>query len=138
MARKRDTYAEIEAKVLAEANRRNEVKETAHKVKEWWQHVEAPVDTAEYAASIKLKKMPPHNGLPHYRVSTKHWRAHFIEYGTGPDSHGGVRFIPRLGRTVGENTPTPEYAPAAKTAHHFGGTTGPVKGLSSITHELAE
>ena len=47
-------------------------------------------------------------------VGTRYWKAHMIEYGTGPDTKDGSRF--------GPNTPTPEFAPGAKTAAHFGGT----------------
>jgi hypothetical protein len=55
------------------------------------------------------------NIYAHYRVSTDNEHAGFIEYGTGPDN-------PDSRSPWGLNTPTPEFAPAAATAAHYGGT----------------
>lgn len=107
---------EIESKIKRDAEVRRKSKEQAEDVRDWWKFKEAPVDTGEYAASVELEKRPPHRGLPHWWVGTRYWKAHFIEFGTGPDTKTGSPF--------GMDTPTPEFAPAAKTAHHFGGTAG--------------
>lgn len=62
---------------------------------------QAPVDTGEYAAGIKVTKRA-RGGKGQFGAT--HWTSHFIEDGTGG------------------TTPTPEFAPIGKTAAHFGGT----------------
>ena len=62
---------------------------------------QAPVDTGEYAAGIRVTKRA-RGGKG--QVGATHWTSHFIEDGTGGP------------------TPTPEFAPMGKTAAHFGGT----------------
>lgn len=69
---------------------------------------QAPVRTGEYAGDIKVtKKARGGQG----QVGDKDRIAHLIEFGTGGSS------------------PTPEFAPARKTASHFGGTIN-AKGAS--------
>lgn len=52
---------------------------------------------------------------PHWWVGSNHPQAHMLEYGTLPDRPGSRS-------PWGPNTPTPEFAIFAKTAHHFRGT----------------
>lgn len=72
----------------------------------------SPVDHGSYAASWKvIKKAKNGRGV----VGPTDWKAHFIEDGTKADpSTSKSRF--------GPDTPTPEFAPVAKTVAHFGGT----------------
>lgn len=95
----------------------------ADEVRAWWADVEAPrpgpehpYATGEYAESIHVERRRDRFGLPHYWVGTRHANANFIEFGTGPDRPGS-------NSSFGPNTPTPEMAPAAKTATHFEGPT---------------
>lgn len=115
---------EIKGKVQSDPEVKLRCKKFAIEVRDHWRNIEAPILTGEYAGSVHTEKRLDRNKLPHWWVGTRIWYAHFIEYGTGPDSKGGFRYIARLGRSVGENTPTPEFAPAARTAHYFGGTPG--------------
>lgn len=80
----------------------------AEEIVEYWRGV-SPVDSGEYAASVKVQKVRRGKGV----VGSKHWRAHMIEFGTGPDTKKGSKF--------GPDTPTPAFAPGQKTAEHFGG-----------------
>lgn len=86
-----------------------ELRKFAEEVVEVWR-ANSPIRTGEYAASVKVLKVRHGKAV----VGTRYWKAHMIEYGTGPDTKDGSRF--------GPNTPTPEFAPGAKTAAHFGGT----------------
>lgn len=66
----------------------------------YWKSV-APVDSGKYAASVKVtRKAKGGRGV----VTATDWKAHFIEYGTAAPG------------------PTTAFAPAEKTAIHFGGT----------------
>lgn len=63
------------------------------------------------------------NIYAHYRVSTNDPNAGFIEYGTGPDVKGVGVWQDLDGKWhKSPMTPTPEFAPAAVTAAHYGGT----------------
>lgn len=117
-------YREIKGKIQSDPEVKIRSKVFAIEVRDWWRNMEAPILTGEYAGSVHVEPRTDSDGLPHWWVGTRIWYAHFIEYGTGPDTKGGVRYIARLGHVVGEDTPTPEFAPAAKTAFHFGGTPG--------------
>ncbi len=73
---------------------------------------QAPVDSGEYAAGIRVTK-PARGGKG--QIGATHWTSHFIEDGTKADAKGSKsRF--------GPDTPTPEFAVMQKTAAHFGGT----------------
>ncbi len=97
----------------------------ADEVREWWANVEWPMAypggphpyaTGGYQASIKVKQNRVSGRFAAgFIVYTDDPNAVFIEYGTGPDKPGSAS-------PWGPETPTPEMAPAAKTAHHFGGT----------------
>lgn len=107
---------ELRSKIRGQAELVTETRELAEKVREHWRTL-APVDTGAYAASIQIEPRSSVDGLPRFAVITRYWTAHFIEFGTGPDAPGSEsRF--------GPDTPTPEFAPAAKTAAYFGGTAG--------------
>ncbi|GJJ22283.1 HK97 gp10 family phage protein [Mycolicibacterium mageritense] len=108
--------AEIERKIRADAEVKVKTEKHAEDVRDYWRGI-APVDSGEYAASVHVEKRKDRDGLPHYWVGTRDWKAHFIEYGTGDDPDDSKS-------PFGPDTPTPEFAPAAKTAHHFGGTVG--------------
>lgn len=83
-----------------------------------------PYETGSYRESIKIERKRKRFGLPRYAVQSQHPNANFIEFGTGVDKPGGhATWIGLDGeRHWGPNTPTPQYAPAGRTAHHFGGT----------------
>ena len=69
-----------------------------------------------------FKKKFTVDGMPARRVGATDFKAHWIEYGTGSDKKGdSPRYVPTLGVQVGKDTPTPAFAPRAKTAAHFGG-----------------
>lgn len=72
-------------------------------------------ETGRYRESIKVERQRKRFGMPRYAVVTNDPNANFIEYGTGPDKPGSRS-------PWGPYTPTPEFAPAGKTALHFGGT----------------
>lgn len=76
-----------------------------------------PYETGDYRDSIHIRQ----NRAPKTGRFVAGWTAYsdspianFIEFGTDVDK--------RMGSPWGPNTPTPEFAPAARTAHHFGGT----------------
>lgn len=88
-------------------------------------------ETGEYVESVHVERLPEKafKRLPQFWVGTRHWRAHFIEYGTGPDVEGveprpltSAQRRGRLPLVVMKATPTPEFGFADRTAHHFGGT----------------
>ena len=107
----REIRAEIERHSRAAADVRVGSEEFADEVRDHWRSI-SPVDTGEYAASVHVEKRKDRDGLPHYWVGTRDWKAHFIEYGTEADSSDSKS-------PFGPNTPTPEFAPAAKTEAHF-------------------
>lgn len=99
-------------------------KREAEEVAAWWRDVEAPspgpahpYSTGDYRESIHVEQNRDVRGrfLAGFTVITRHPNAGFIEFGTGPDKPGSRS-------PWGPNTPTPEFAPAGKTAHHFRGT----------------
>lgn len=106
---------EIRRKVREQAEVLTETRKQADRVKDHAVSI-SPVDTGAYAAAWKVEPAPPVNGLPRFKVVNRHWTAHFIEFGTGKDTKEGSVF--------GPDTPTPEFAVAAKTAAYFGGTAG--------------
>ena len=82
----------------------------------------SPVDDGDYAAGWHVEQGKGIDGET--RAVNDHWRAHMIEYGTGPDSKGSrQRYRPGAGVALGPSTPTPAFAIAEKTARAFGGTT---------------
>ena len=113
---------EIELKIRRDEDQRThrETRSFAEKVKEHWklEWIEAgphPYETLEYLESIHVERSRAQKGISSYSVVSDSPNANLIEYGTGPDKPGSKS-------PYGPNTPTPEFAPAAKTAHHFGGT----------------
>jgi hypothetical protein len=123
---------EIRLKISRDKTVRIRTKAFAEEVKEYWQNVAwpesgftnppkagpgHPYSTGDYKDSIKIRQGRSRLGrfLATFKVYTDHENANFIEYGTGPDKPGSRS-------PWGPNTPTPEFAPAAKTAHHFKGT----------------
>lgn len=81
-----------------------------------------PYETGEFIHSIRVERIRWRGelgrfskGFSQYSVVTDNAHAWAIEYGTGPDAPG-------TRSPWGPNTPTPEFAPFAKAAHHFGGT----------------
>jgi hypothetical protein len=85
-------------------------------------------ETGSYRESIHVEQLRDAKGrftggrrgvsgrrLPAFQVITRHPNANFIEFGTGVDKPGSRS-------PWGPRTPTPEFAPAAKTAHFFKGT----------------
>lgn len=76
-----------------------------------------PYDTGSYVDSIEIRQNRNRRGrfVAGWTVFTDHPHAVFLEDGTGVDKPGSRS-------PWGPNTPTPEFAPAARTAFHFGGT----------------
>lgn len=129
---------ELKSKIRRDAEIRVRSREFAYDVANYWVEEEAPAPwhpsgrgsrpetvvghpdewpytTGDYGESIHVRRQPDHLGMPHYWVGTHSPIAHFIEFGTGPDAPG-------THSPWGPDTPTFEYAPAARTAFHFGGT----------------
>jgi hypothetical protein len=113
MSTEESIYQEIRAKSRRQAKVRQELDAEAEQVKAVWVS-HSPVRTGNYAASITVVDRPDIDGFPAKRIIARAWYAHLIEFGTGPDKPGShSRF--------GPNTPTPAFAPRAKTAAEFGG-----------------
>lgn len=76
-----------------------------------------PYETGAFVESIEVVQNRNRLGrfLAGFTVQSNSPNANFIEYGTDIDKPGSKS-------PWGPNTPTPEYAPFARTAHHFGGT----------------
>lgn len=100
---------ELAKAIKSDAKVNEAVKQAAEDAAAYWRSI-SPVDTGDYAASVKVQGKV-RNGRA--VVGTKHWKAHLIEFGTGPDTKKGSKF--------GPDTPTPAFAPGQKTAEHFGG-----------------
>ncbi len=121
-SRVRETVSDIEAQILQAARGLDEIRTyteaEAKKVEATWKRI-APKDSGAYAASINTRRLKKdRDGMPAYRVEADDYKAHWIEYGTGADPEDSDS---RFGR----DTPTPEFAPARRTAAMFGGTIGP-------------
>lgn len=128
---------EIKLKVSKEKSIGIGTKAEALKVAEYWKRrawPEAtgsvasppnhPYETGSYVESIEVRQGRHAKGarggwggryLSHFEVRTDHPNANFIEFGTGIDKPGSRS-------PWGPFTPTPEYGPAGRTAHHFKGT----------------
>jgi hypothetical protein len=133
MAVDRDKIArEIIAKISRDDEPRRGAKKLAEEVKQYIQTVTAPRPGPDhpysqggpgsYVESIKVSQDRIPKGeigagrfLSTFTVSSDHPNANFIEFGTGPDKPGSRS-------PWGPNTPTPEFAPFGRAAHHFGGT----------------
>jgi hypothetical protein len=127
---------EIKVKVEKDGEFKFKFKREAEKVHDHWVTREAPspenlryetikghaddwpYTTGAYRDSIKIRQSRSKLGrfLSAYEVYTDSPIAHFIEYGTKIDN-------PDSRSPWGRFTPTYPYAPAARTAFHFGGTT---------------
>lgn len=127
MTSRDELEAEILAKARHSADMKQAIKELGEQVVEYWRSV-SPVRTGKYAASVKVKKSFTVDGFPGVKVGSTSHRAALIEFGTGADSKGkDPRYVPALGVQVGRDTPTPAFAPRAKTAAHFNGDEKPAK-----------
>ena len=74
----------------------------------------SPVRTGAYQRAWHVERKVDERRMPHYWVVNDDPKAIFIEYGTGPDKPGSKS-------PFGPDTPTPEFAVAARTAAAFGG-----------------
>lgn len=76
-----------------------------------------PYSKGGFIESIRVRQSRDDKGrfISAFEVYSDHPNANFIEFGTGPDKPGSRS-------PWGPNTPTPEFAPFAKAAFHFGGT----------------
>lgn len=122
MSKRDDLEAEILAKAYGAAETKKALKELGEQAVEYWRSV-SPVRTGKYAASVRVLRSFTVNGVPGVKVGSTSNRAGLIEYGTGSDTKGDKdpRYVPALGVQVSKDTPTPAFAPRAKTAAHFGG-----------------
>lgn len=119
MSTEESIFREIQRKARNDAKVLRELRVETEKVKAVWV-ANSPVDTGRYAASIAIQNRSDVDGFPALRVVAKAWYAHFVEFGTGPDTKQGSPF--------GRDTPTPAFAPRAKTAAQFGGDESPAGG----------
>lgn len=106
-SRVRETEAQIAAEIERQVKQQVELRVAADKRAKEVQAAArsfAPVRTGEYAASIKVRKLPDIGGLPMRRVVATDFKSHWIEFGTG------------------EPGPTAASAPMEKAANAFGGT----------------
>lgn len=104
----------------------------ANEVVPYWK-ANSPVDSGEYAASVKVvKKAKKGRGV----VAATAWYAHLLEFGTGGDKkvkkRKGKRRIKVDGRWVAmpDNTPTKALGVGQKVAEHFGGNLADDGGIS--------
>lgn len=133
---------ELEAEILAQAARSDEIRQGLNdfgkEVVEYWRSV-SPVRTGGYAASVRVLRKFVVNGLPGVRVGSTSRRAALIEFGTGVDTKGNSpRYVPDLGVQVTSETPTPAFAPRAKTVAHFGGDEKRVQEVNEIVQAQNE
>ena len=126
MIRREELELELLKQAQAAAEVKAELDKQAKDAIEYWRSV-SPVDTGRYAASVRILKRIKVNGMPGVVIGSTSRRAHLIEFGTGSDNKGGTRYVPRLGVQVDQDTPTPAYAPRAKTAKKFGGDESPAR-----------
>jgi hypothetical protein len=125
----RNLGREIEAKIRAEKSVKWRTKAFAEEVAQYWKHVawpesaakgqwaNHPYETGEYVNSIHVRQSRSRLGrfLAGFEVIADSPNANFIEFGTGVDKPGSRS-------PWGPDTPTPEFGPAAITAHHYRGT----------------
>ena len=130
MTKRDDLEAEIMAKACNAAEVKKALKELGEEVVAYWRSV-SPVRTGKYAASVRVLRSFTVNGVPGVKVGSTSNRAGLIEYGTGADTKGekDPRYVPALGVQVSKDTPTPAFAPRAKTAAHFGGDESKVDAI---------
>lgn len=107
---------ELAEAIRSSAEVRAEKKRVAQQMAEYAKSI-SPVDSGSYASKWKVEDRKGRT-----RVVNRSRRAHLIEYGTGPDSKGGERYVPRAGVQLGPDTKTPAFAVGEKTANKFGGT----------------
>lgn len=125
MSRRDEVEAEIRKQAAQSVDVRDGMKNLGEQVVQVWRSY-SPVRSGRYAASVRVLKSFTVDGMPAVRVGSTSRRAHLIEFGTGEDSSGkDPRYIPALGVQVSRDTPTPAFAPRAKTAKHFGGDETP-------------
>jgi hypothetical protein len=135
----------LEAEILAQARASAEVKqglkEFGEQVVEYWRSV-SPVRTGRYAASVRVRRSFVVDGFPGVNVGSTSNRAGLIEYGTGsdekfknPEWEDRARYAPNRGVQFGPDTPTPAFAPRAKTAAHFGGDEKRVTEVNEAVQE---
>lgn len=119
---RREIETEISLKVAKTLEVRRGTEEFAEDVKRrviemWEMQGPHPYETGDFVASIHTEKKRDRAGhWPHWAVTTRDEKAHFIEYGTGIDAEG-------THSPYGRFTPTRAYAPFAKAAASYGGTS---------------
>ena len=138
MINRDDLEAEIMARAVNSAEVKQGLKEFGEAVVAYWRSV-SPVRTGKYAASVHVIKRFKADGIPGVKVGSSSHRAALIEYGTGADDKGkDPRYVPALGVQVGRDTPTPAFAPRAKTAAHFGGDEKHIDRVNDLVQEQNE
>lgn len=127
MSMRDELELEIRRKAAESADVKDALKALGEQVVEVWRSY-SPVRSGRYAASVKVLKKFRSDGMPGVKVGSTSNRAHFIEFGTAADSKGkDPRYVPSLEVQVGKDTPTPAFAPRAKTAKHFSGDESPAR-----------
>ena len=121
---------EISLKIKRDPEIPRRTKQVAEEVARYWANVAWPTsvgnygpgvhpyETGGYRESIGVRQPRSRLGrfIAGWEAFSDHPRANFIEFGTGDDKPGSKS-------PWGPYTKTPEFAPAARTAHHFGGTS---------------
>lgn len=146
MSSSRDEIAmQILELAAKDAKVKDDLEKFGQEVVNYWRSV-SPVRTGRYAASVEVLKTTRINGFPGVKVGSLSRRAALIEYGTGADDKvktqngvaEGFHYVKSLGVQVSNNTPTPAFAPRAKTAAHFGGDEKRVSEVNEIVQAQNE
>lgn len=114
------SQADLERELRTNATVKAEKKRVAQELVDHAKSI-SPVDEGEYAAGWHVEQGRGADGDT--KAINRHWNAHMIEYGTGPDKKGDdeKRYRPGAGVAMGPDTRTPAFAVAEKTAAAFGG-----------------
>lgn len=116
-----DLYREIEIGISKDLAVKRGTKEFAEEVRDyakrlWLESGPHPYETHHFVETIHAEKRRDAAGhWPHWAVVSDDEKANMLENGTGPDKPGSKS-------PYGPNTPTPEFAIFARTAHHYRGT----------------
>lgn len=111
---------ELERELKSNADVKAEKKRVAQQLVEHAKSI-SPVEEGGYAAGWHVEQGNGPDGET--KAVNRHWKAHMIEWGTGPDTKGpeGERYRPGAGVKLGRDTKTRAFGIAERTARAFGG-----------------